>query len=76
MAKAVLRLEVFLTSGFGVEELARGLACDCHDYASDFTSESIGTCPSGGFRCPFGGDGVNCEDITAADWLRVLKVEE
>lgn len=73
--RAILKLDIPLSSGFGVEELAIGLACDCHDYASsDFKYEDYGTCPSGGFRCPFGGDEVNCENITAADWLRILEV--
>ena len=76
MARAILKLDVFLTPSFGVEALAVGLAHDCHEYAS---AEDIGsgiTCPSGGFRCPFGGDEVNCNNITAADWLHVLEVEE
>lgn len=77
MARAVLKLDIPLASGFRVEELARGLECDCHDYATfDFSNEGNGTCPAGGFRCPFGGDEVNCANITAADWLRVLEVED
>lgn len=68
--QAKLTLFAALDSYYTVEDLAKDFTYSCTKAAAD----ACGECPSGLFRCPFGGDEVNCENITAADWLRILEV--
>lgn len=75
MARAFVELSTAVDSIFTVDVLARGLAQDCHKFADfDFMSEGHGTCPCGGFTCPL--RCINCNEVTAEDWLRILEVEE
>lgn len=69
--QAKLTLFAALDSYYTVEDLARDFAYSCMKAVAD----ACGQCPCGLFRCPFE-EGISCEDITAADWLRVLEVED